>query len=65
MKENVMLTVASLLSVVLGTFHLTRDLNRHGGDVTLVDLPSIGIRGNTHFSMSDLSNVEIANHLSE
>lgn len=39
-------------------------VNRHGGDVTLVDLPSIGIRGNTHFPMSDLNNVEIANHLS-
>ncbi len=30
MKENVMLTGASLLSVVLGTFHLTRDLLRNG-----------------------------------
>jgi hypothetical protein len=40
-------------------------VNRHGGDVTLVDLPAIGIRGNTHFPMSDLNNVEIANHLSE
>jgi hypothetical protein len=40
-------------------------VNRHGGDVTLVDLPAIGIRGNTHFPMSDLNNVEVANHLSE
>jgi hypothetical protein len=40
-------------------------VNRHGGDVTLIELPSIGIRGNTHFPMSDLNNVEIANHLSE
>ncbi len=39
-------------------------VNRHGGDVTLVDLPAIGIHGNTHFPMSDLNNVEIANHLS-
>ena len=38
-------------------------VNRHGGDVTLVDLPSLGIRGNTHFPMSDLNNVEVANHL--
>lgn len=38
--------------------------NRHGGDVTLVELPAIGIRGNTHFPMSDLNNVEIADHLS-
>jgi hypothetical protein len=44
---------------------LWRDaVNRHGGDVTLVELPAIGMRGNTHFPMSDLNNVEIANHLS-
>lgn len=40
-------------------------VNRHGGDVTLVDLPAIGIRGNTHFPMSDLNNVAIADLLSE
>lgn len=40
-------------------------VNRHGGDVTLVHLPEIGLRGNTHFPMSDLNNVEIANLLSE
>jgi hypothetical protein len=39
-------------------------VNRHGGDATLVELPAIGIRGNTHFPMSDLNNVEIADHLS-
>lgn len=38
-------------------------VNRHGGDVTLVELPSVGIRGNTHFPMSDLNNVEVANHM--
>jgi hypothetical protein len=38
-------------------------VNRHGGDVTLVELPTIGIRGNTHFPMSDLNNVEVANDL--
>lgn len=38
-------------------------VNRHGGDVTLVHLPEVGIRGNTHFPMSDLNNVEIANHM--
>ena len=31
-----------------------------GGDVTLVVLPEIGIKGNTHFPMSDLNNQEIA-----
>ena len=39
-------------------------VHMHGGDVTLVDLPEIGIRGNTHFPMSDLNNLEIADHLS-
>ncbi|EJT05266.1 alpha/beta fold hydrolase [Rhizobium sp. CCGE 510] len=40
---------------------LWRDtVNRHGGDVTVVHLPEIGIRGNTHFAFSDLNNVEIA-----
>ena len=38
-------------------------VNRHGGDVTLVEFPSLGIRGNTHFPMSDLNNVEVATHL--
>jgi hypothetical protein len=32
--------------------------------VTLVELPKIGISGNTHFPMSDLNNVAIADHLS-
>ncbi len=39
---------------------LWRDaLNRRGGDVTVVHLPEIGIRGNTHFPFSDLNNIEI------
>ncbi len=40
-------------------------VNRHGGDVTLVHLPEIGIRGNTHFAFSDLNNLEIADLLSK
>lgn len=39
-------------------------INRHGGDATLVELPKIGVFGNTHFPMSDLNNVEIADLLS-
>ena len=38
-------------------------VNAHGGDVTIVHLPEVGIKGNTHFPMSDLNNVEIANEL--
>ncbi len=40
-------------------------VNRNGGNVTLVHLPEIGIKGNTHFPMSDLNNMEIADHLSK
>ncbi|ABL71316.1 alpha/beta fold hydrolase [Paracoccus denitrificans] len=40
-------------------------VNRHGGDVTLVHLPEIGITGNTHFPFSDLNNVEIADHTAQ
>jgi hypothetical protein len=38
----------------------TETINRHGGDATLVHLPEIGIRGNTHFPFADLNNVQIA-----
>jgi len=40
-------------------------VNRHGGYVTVVHLPELGIRGNTHFLFSDTNNVEIANLLSK
>jgi pimeloyl-ACP methyl ester carboxylesterase len=38
-------------------------VNAHGGNVTIVHLPEIGIKGNTHFIMSDLNNKEIADLL--
>jgi len=45
---------------------LWRDtVNKYGGDVTVVHLPEIGIKGNTHFPFSDLNNVEIADLMSE
>jgi hypothetical protein len=51
--------------VFLGVARQWRDVvNKHGGDVTLVHLPDLGIRGNTHFPMSDLNNVQIADLLS-
>ena len=40
-------------------------INKHGGDASLVHLPEIGIRGNTHFLMSDLNNVEVADLISK
>ncbi|MNH44666.1 hypothetical protein D3C79_1068950 [compost metagenome] len=45
---------------------LWRDaVNKHGGNVRLIHLPEIGIKGNTHFPMSDLNNVQIADLVSE
>jgi len=38
-------------------------INKHGGDAKVVHLPEIGINGNTHFIMSDLNNVQIADHM--
>lgn len=38
----------------------TKVVNKYGGDVTLVHLPEKGIKGNTHFPMSDLNNHQIA-----
>ncbi|MES2098460.1 MAG: alpha/beta fold hydrolase [Pseudomonadota bacterium] len=40
-------------------------INRRGGDARLVHLPEIGVHGNTHFLMSDLNNVEIADLVSK
>lgn len=34
-------------------------INRHGGDATLVHLPDIGIKGNSHFLMQEKNNRQI------
>ena len=48
----------------LALARLWRDtVNRHGGDVTVIHLPEVGLRGNTHFAMSDLNNVQVAEHM--
>lgn len=52
--------------VRLDMARLWRDcVNKHGGDVTVIHLPEIGISGNTHFPFSDLNNLEIADLMSE
>jgi pimeloyl-ACP methyl ester carboxylesterase len=52
--------------IFLGMARRWRDtVNRHGGDVKVVHLPEIGIRGNTHFPFSDLNNVQIADQMSK
>lgn len=40
-------------------------LNERGGDVTVIHLPEVGLHGNTHFPMSDLNNVEVADLVSK
>ena len=40
-------------------------LNHRGGGTSILDLPSIGIRGNTHFPFSDLDSLRIADLLSD
>jgi hypothetical protein len=52
--------------VRLAMARLWRDaVNKYGGDVTVVHLPEVGIKGNTHFPFSDLNNVEIADLMSK
>ncbi|UQZ90629.1 hypothetical protein C4J81_16005 [Deltaproteobacteria bacterium Smac51] len=38
-------------------------VNRHGGNATVIRLPEIGLKGNTHAPFADLNNQEIAAHL--
>ncbi|MFN4145872.1 MAG: alpha/beta hydrolase [Runella sp.] len=40
-------------------------VNKYGGDVTVIHLPELGIKGNTHFPFSDLNNLQIADLLSK
>lgn len=40
-------------------------VNKRGGDATLIHLPQIGIKGNTHFPFSDLNNTEMADLMSK
>lgn len=40
-------------------------INAHGGDATIIHLPEIGIKGNTHFIMSDLNSKEITDLLTK
>lgn len=40
-------------------------VNKYGGNATLIELPKMGIRGNTHFLMQDLNNKELADLLAQ
>lgn len=40
-------------------------INHHGGDATLVHLPSIGITGNSHFLMGEKNNTQLADLMAD
>lgn len=40
-------------------------INQNGGDATVVHLPEIGLKGNTHFPFSDLNNAQVAQVLKQ
>ena len=62
---NQPLALSAQLRVRIAMTRMWTDaVNRHGGDATLVHLPEIGIRGNTHFPFSDLNTQQIADLMS-
>ena len=46
-----------------GSFAFAEAYNAAGGDATVIDLPAIGITGNSHFMFQELNNREIADHI--
>ncbi len=46
-----------------GALAFAQQYNADGGNATVVDLPKIGITGNSHFMFQELNNKEIADHI--
>jgi pimeloyl-ACP methyl ester carboxylesterase len=64
--EKVLLPAQDSWRARLEMARLWRDaVTRHGGDVQLIHLPEIGVKGNSHFPFSDLNNVQIADLVSK
>lgn len=40
-------------------------INRHGGDAQVVELPDVGVTGNSHFAFAEKNNVEVAKVLQD
>jgi len=40
-------------------------VNRHGGDATIVHLPDIGIKGNSHFLIAEKNNEQLADLMNQ
>lgn len=52
-------------SVLATARQWAKAVNDHGGDATIIHLPEVGIKGNTHFIMSDLNNLEVEAHITK
>ena len=48
---------------LIGARKFVEAIEKHGGKATLVELPKIGIKGNTHMLFQDLNNAELADVL--
>jgi len=46
-----------------GAIAFAEQYNADGGDATVIDLPQIGLYGNSHFLFQELNNKEIADHV--
>ena len=46
-----------------GAVAFAEQYNADGGDATVIDLPKIGLIGNSHFLFQELNNKEIADHI--
>ena len=46
-----------------GAFSFAEAYNAAGGDATVIDLPAIGITGNSHFMFQEMNNQVIADHI--
>ncbi len=46
-----------------GALEFAKSYNEDGGNCTVIDLPKIGITGNSHFMFQEMNNDVIAEHL--
>ena len=46
-----------------GAVSFAEAYNSAGGDATVIDLPAIGITGNSHFMFQEMNNQVIADHI--
>ena len=49
--------------VKAGSYAFAEAYNAAGGDATVIDLPTIGMTGNSHFMFQEMNNAEIAEHI--